>query len=620
MPASTAAGINVEELHGLKRKQLQALCKKHGIKANGKNEELIEHLTEYAQSGNGSNDAGDADSSSDTDSNGEQEYESAAETEDKSNEDPAISEPADEELGSNAASGDSNNTSESTESSREDAAELDSEPVETEAERADEHGAREKKDKGDIVFKTVPASSSELLSMQVPESIRPVDNTHFSSLADKITAEMEARASALAADQRKEAVEKYNSTHSILPAETPSKSKQPKKAISFDKAHERLFEHDDSITSHWAAKKVPGAATPRSKRANGDLDSDLQASSKRQRIEPLLTPQSARQRRKSTKNKSMTAKAQRTSAMKIKAPDGSRTAFAGGRTRFVDALGLSSTKLFADKPLSSTSGSKKAEFAPLAKPATKAPATGDLSETRSTPTPATSKPTALPAKKQEAKPTTKPDAKQAVKKPAQEKAGKPAEAPSLIPRPRPIAKPRPHKAAAAPSDKPNPKNASKLADARSKTDKKHPSTKLPAHKAASYQNVESKLKSYIHAKPPPPKVKAVESSVPAAKDPKKQSAPLPQAENNRGKKGAKRLQPEAATSSEKKDAADRVPRYMKSTKATKIRSHQTTAKPAPIKGQQPTKSSTSSSDARKARYNPYNRPAKPKAAAKATAK
>ncbi|KAJ2546311.1 hypothetical protein EV175_005646, partial [Coemansia sp. RSA 1933] len=43
---SNTTDFSVDELQTMKRKQLQSLCKKHGIKANGKNEELVEQLLE----------------------------------------------------------------------------------------------------------------------------------------------------------------------------------------------------------------------------------------------------------------------------------------------------------------------------------------------------------------------------------------------------------------------------------------------------------------------------------------------------------------------------------------------------------------------------------------------
>ncbi|KAJ1667866.1 hypothetical protein IW140_001417 [Coemansia sp. RSA 1813] len=50
---SNTTDLSVDELQKMKRKQLQSLCKKHGIKANGKNEELVEQLLEAASSEEG---------------------------------------------------------------------------------------------------------------------------------------------------------------------------------------------------------------------------------------------------------------------------------------------------------------------------------------------------------------------------------------------------------------------------------------------------------------------------------------------------------------------------------------------------------------------------------------
>ncbi|KAJ2660632.1 hypothetical protein IWW48_002841 [Coemansia sp. RSA 1200] len=50
---TTITDLNVDELQKMKRKQLQTLCKKNGIKANGKNEELIEQLLETTKADDG---------------------------------------------------------------------------------------------------------------------------------------------------------------------------------------------------------------------------------------------------------------------------------------------------------------------------------------------------------------------------------------------------------------------------------------------------------------------------------------------------------------------------------------------------------------------------------------
>lgn len=49
MSTTTQILFNSPALHSLKREQLVKLCKIHGIKANGKNVDLIERLKQHAQ-------------------------------------------------------------------------------------------------------------------------------------------------------------------------------------------------------------------------------------------------------------------------------------------------------------------------------------------------------------------------------------------------------------------------------------------------------------------------------------------------------------------------------------------------------------------------------------------
>ncbi|KAJ1964958.1 hypothetical protein GGI12_001083 [Dipsacomyces acuminosporus] len=600
--AAPVADIKVEALQSMKRKQLQALCKKHGIKANGKNEELIEQLTDYVQHGGVGENGKDRD---DGGSDSEQEYESAteAEVQESQGQGPTGPKKAENSLDNNAA-----------------------------ANKDDEGAANElAKDKQD--------SDTEIESSKAEESPGNDDSDNDNDsgnsgkqeldLAEKIAAEMEARAAALTSDQRKEAIDKYNQSHSI-PVETPNKSKQAKKAISFDKAHDKLFEHDDSITSHWAAKRAPGAATPRNKRVNGDLDAAMQGSTKRQRTEQqqqqqqpqLFTPQlSARQRRKSTKSKSKTVKAQRTAAASTKVSDGSKTTAFDGRTRAIGPAELSGTRLFADKVAKSAGEPKgTTEFALLTESNSEKPKMQESlvktsrAETKEAVKPKASEKSAIP------KPAVKADAKKSDTKPAEQ----PALGKTKIPLPRPIAKPKSKIRAQASSKKPNSadsKTASKPAEQRPKEGSKHTSTKIPVHPPANYKSVESKLKSYISAKPvPAPKVKAVAFNAPDAKGPNKQASAKAALSNNKQstqpsetqsadrKKEKKKARP-PLPKSEKKGNDDKVPNYMKSTKATEIRSQNASKPTAPVRGQQQA-ATKPGSDTHKARYNPYGRPAK----------
>ncbi|KAJ2457276.1 hypothetical protein GGI02_006154, partial [Coemansia sp. RSA 2322] len=129
--------INVDELHGMKRKQLQALCKKTGVKANGKSEELIERLMEHIQRGG-------SDSTSDDSNDDQQHYESAAE-EDKSS-------PPPNEGAQNATPG--------------------------------------------KLFKVVPLLNTEPVVMDAPEAMSVVEPSQFSAQVKEFTAKLEARAAA----------------------------------------------------------------------------------------------------------------------------------------------------------------------------------------------------------------------------------------------------------------------------------------------------------------------------------------------------------------------------------------------------------------------------------------
>ncbi|KAJ2829294.1 hypothetical protein IWW50_000940, partial [Coemansia erecta] len=291
----------------MKRKQLQSLCKKYGIKANGKTEELIEQLLEYAQTST-------VEGGADATNNSESENESDAE----------------------------------------------------------QHSETDKAAEPEKVFKVMPTTDSKPLDMEAPDSMKFVSNKEFSSMAERVTAEMEARAAAMAADQRKEVLEKYHAASRPVP-ETPNKSKQ-EKSISFDKAHDKIFSDNDSIVNHWAANRAPGT-TPRNKRTNGD--ESAAASSKRPRLEPLFSSpavtgsamQSPAQRRKSTKTKAMTARARRTAAATTaSAANGSKTVAGNSRVKSADTNGISATKLFADADNSANAAKNIEDSAPLSEP------------------------------------------------------------------------------------------------------------------------------------------------------------------------------------------------------------------------------------------------------------
>ncbi|KAI9139139.1 hypothetical protein BKA69DRAFT_1040387 [Paraphysoderma sedebokerense] len=65
---STAESLTVDYLETLKRPQLQKLCKKYGVKASGKNTEIIERLLQAVDS-NGQPNPSDETSDTETDQN-----------------------------------------------------------------------------------------------------------------------------------------------------------------------------------------------------------------------------------------------------------------------------------------------------------------------------------------------------------------------------------------------------------------------------------------------------------------------------------------------------------------------------------------------------------------------
>ncbi|KAJ2911222.1 hypothetical protein GGI21_000005 [Coemansia aciculifera] len=639
------ADLNTDELHALKRKQLQSLCKKHGVKANGKSEELIERLTEFAKKGGSESASNESEHSDehdddDDDDDDQQRYDSA--------------------------------TEDGKPSTLPDSEALSATPAK--------------------LFKVVPLLPSKPESMDAPESMTVIEQAQFSSQVEMFTAKLEARAAALAADMGKDDIEKLNPAYG-LDLLTP-KSKKSAKTIAFDKAHEKLFSGSDSIINHWSAKKVAGATTPNNKRAN---DSSVLESNKRPRMEvlfesPSVQPQSARPRRKSTKTKAMTVRARRTAAPSA-AIDGSKSASGDSRVKPASDIGvLSSTKLFADIPATPAKADiaapSPARLVPIvdapapATPKKSEPATAIFSPKQprsakpvksiadavvltspskhtpkkkpastpakavaptSAPSVATPKPSstvvvttkvapAVPATPAVAAPTTvgtlpkaappvavaasatvaTAPAKPGVRK---ESATAPAPKPSQIPMARKIAKPV-SKVATAPNKAMGeskiqaPKKA--MAESKIQAPKKavaakpnNSSVAAPAkplsNQSTGVRNIESKVKSYINSKPSSPKVKAVKHSIP---DPK--SSVKPAVAVAKPTKPVKA--PAASTVAKESVAGKDIPNYMKPTRVKEMRSQQATAKVS------------SKPDASKPRFNPYNRPAKPVAAKSSAAK
>ncbi|KAJ2416007.1 hypothetical protein H4218_001083 [Coemansia sp. IMI 209128] len=707
---ATLADINIEELHTLKRKQLQSLCKKHGVKANGKSEEIIERLIDHINKGGSDNASNASDTDSDdNDDDDDQRYDSATDK-----------------------------------------------VKPTAVPNGEGQDATPEK-----LFKVVPLLNTNPVEMDAPESMAVIDQAQFTSQVEKFTAQLEARAATIAAQMGNGEVEKYNPAYGLV-VKTP-RSKNATKTISFDKAHERLFSSGDSIANHWSAKKV--ATTPNNKRANDGVPE----SNKRPRVEvlfesPSVQPQSARAKRKSTRGKSMTAKAQRTAAPGASL-DGSKTVAAGGRVKPAGgAAALASTKLFDALPATPEPNVAEADFAPLvdvassarmesesistiaspkvshsdkkvdgaslmspvrnaskakdvatpaktpaktpvktpgktpgktqgktvatpAKTPAKTAATPAKTPARTAATPAKTpakvtatpapakapeKTTAIPSKtpaktpakaiaarKEEAAvplvvspatvavsaevsvaksatpatapsnesalPSTKPDSAISAKSSEPKESAIPVAKPSQIPMARKIAKPRsialsvasasaPKKAASeskiqAPKKPEAVKSEHKQAATKpSSSVTASAATKPPTAQPAGFRNVESKLKSYINAKPPPPKVKAVRPSKPDLKSSTKSNTTI--AEPTKPAPA-----PAASAAAKGSDGKD-VPNYMKPTRAKEVRSKQVAAKVMTKSG--PVKPAKIGDG--KARFNPYNRPAKPVAAKPSAAK
>ncbi|KAJ2329908.1 hypothetical protein IWW51_000306 [Coemansia sp. RSA 2702] len=552
------ADINADDLQNLKRKQLQSLCKKHGIKANGKNEELIEQLLEHAQNGTPGDGADDSQTETDSEGDDEQFHEASGEA---------------------------------------------SEP--------------------EKVFKVMPTTDTKPLEMEAPESMKQVGNSDFSSMVEKVSAQLEARVAAMTAEQRQQTIDQYKASSNV--AVTPNTSKQAK-SISFDKAHDKIFNNDDSITSHWAANKV---ATPRTKRTNEDKTAT--ASNKRQRIEPLfsspavtkMSMQSPSQRRKSTKAKAMTARARRTAAATANTgtADGAKTVATSTRTK--SSAALSSTKLFADAHTSLSAVDSIADSVPIAEPET---ASDDL--------------VAAHKPKESNALTDAPAAPEMSEKAASVEVAVATEpvaamtADGLQTQAQPAISAEPVEAAEAekstnvalqaepaPLSQENPANESKASVSKLKPPSDTAAKKFEARLgklAPNYSNVQSKLKAYINAKPQTAsKPKPADSSAPSA-------IAKPNATAN--KQPAVSALPKPAVGRKKAEGNGSVPGYMRSTKATEIRAHKQQPLTEPGKTALAGKSqpggpvAAAGGNASKARFNPYSRPARPVASKPSTAK
>ncbi|ORX66780.1 hypothetical protein DL89DRAFT_269823 [Linderina pennispora] len=504
----------IDELPNLTRQDLQKLCKKAGIEANGTDEELVNELKEAVQSGKV---GAESLAISDGEEAGDKETEAA---EDDTQVNTVAATPKDV-------------------ATPRDTATPDNEPA------------------------TDPAPTPKDPEPQTPE------------VSKKIAAELEVRATALASDERKVAVQTFDSQHKTdddngpEPAETPSKN-------VFDEAHEKLFERDDSIAAHWSTKR-----TPHNKRVGEPIE---QGSSKRSKVEPLfMTPVRATPKMR-TVTGTMSDRATRVKPAVSAAAAGSKTV-AVGRTTRASKSQLSSTTLFADaeKPVE-TVPKRVTRKAPL--PKFKA-----------------TKPAATPAKNGD-KLTVEKVVEKALER-------KPVEAPATpkrkkvserlkTPRKLVVVGERPVTRSMSPR-KPDAKPAESTAAPKTPARKPPvprriatPKSKLPAARKAPAKPTTHALPDLTHVQS---KVKAFINK-PAENKQKTENKP----------KESKR-----APKLTEKTGKDNVPHYMKSTRAAENRSRGTHAKPQPpVKGQAAAKERGT-----KARATPYTRPTRTRTAAAA---
>ncbi|KAJ1943119.1 hypothetical protein GGF37_002792, partial [Kickxella alabastrina] len=398
-----------------------------------------------------------------------------------------------------------------------------------------------------------------------------VDRVQAPTVAEQVVAELELRSSALTVDERKNILDQFTAENNIVPV-TPSKTRQiaVPKSVSFDRVHSKIFESDDSIANHWAASKkekdtvsAAATATPKGKRANAEVETPQ--SNKRSRFESISTPtvrtESPRQKRRgSSKIEPVSSKTARedVTGPKNAEDDGS----AESAAVLTEKVVVAPSALVVDPK-------KPAESVKTVK----------------------IKPTTIKAQTN-AKPTVQ--------------ARKDFPKAYILKHPRSSVAPAERKSKSSTTlalSRPvtaKPVKTSEMAPAVVSTQDKA-AVKGSKPRVPNFRSVESKVKAYISSKPPSPKVKAVKYKIVEAKQ-----APQPQTTKAEPKLKPKPKASVAAAAEPKTPKVDasgkEVPGYMRSTRATEVRSH----KPEPAKYG-------------KSRFSPYSRPATKPTAAKLTA-
>ncbi|KAJ2719815.1 hypothetical protein GGI07_004984 [Coemansia sp. Benny D115] len=604
---TVSTDINVDELSNMKRKQLQALCKKHGIRANAKSEELVEQLVDYFKNGSkpvdsdkGTNIAETQDD--DTDNNDQEEEEEEEECENDAMQTEAM-----------------DNSTLRTETSvrEEDVSEVKPAQakvdVEAEVEAVDKavedtasqpaSPAQESSSQDTLMAAEATATQgtdSEAASEPAAEAIlEPAvetvsDNTEKKSVSERIAAELEARVADLTAEQRKKLMDEYTAEHGAAIPSTPAGPKRQlvaPKSASFNRAHDKMFSKDESIATHWSTSKL-SAATPKSKRPANEPS--VPASNKRVCVDgaALFSPRAAQK------------------PADFKNEDGQTDAITPV-VLFADKLETASeqSQEVSAEPLTTSMAAENESVVVSAEPEAQKETQEtqetqiDTSETKSIQN------TSDTAKQQPTAPASADTTSKA--EPTQTKlttlatniSGTAAPRPSLIPAPRKSIRPssvtnaKPEAKTAAVSGGAQPKGTAATASASVSVAgaPKAPSTQRPVK---DHRNVESKIKSYIHAKPPSPKIKAVKHTI---VDPK-QARPVAPAKTAPAPSVAKKVK--APDSGSKNADGKDVPNYMKATKATEIRAN----KPATAV---PKSNLENKGGAPKTRFHPYSRSARP---------
>ncbi|KAJ2787281.1 hypothetical protein GGI15_000831 [Coemansia interrupta] len=539
---TTVADIDIDQLAGLKRKQIQSLCKKHGIRANGKTEELIEHLTAYARDGSRPNEPA-ADQQEDGEDEQDKDLSEAPEEVPPAPESEQPVEAADSSLADEVNSEVVEKVAEEAadEAIEETAKEVAEEAVEKTAEEVINEATEE------MAKKVVEESTEDAVEEAAVEAVDEAAENVVSEVAGNMAEEAVDEAAENAPKETiKEPAEDVSATSPSPIVEestitedkgssianiaqmTPKRSGDTKaapKTLAFDRIHQNMFNSGDSIANHWSVKR---AATPKAKRMDGD--DAVPASNKRARIEPLFTSPGPKPQQPAMHKLSSAL----TSASNV--PDSAEQ----------DTSPLSAT---------AAANTPEEEMPPLEN--STAVSSSDKTDDAT---------------------------KSLIRKPSisksniEKRLSETTSLPSRIPPPRKSDQP----ATTNPAEDP-------------KAESKPTNTSL----ATNLRVVESKIKAYISAKPPSPKVKAVKHKV---VDPKQQSKTAPTTKPAAALPSDVKKKPKPSTADN-----DGIPSYMRPTRATESRAqaHKPASTKAPVKGREENGSHTGNGNKR---FSPYSRP------------